>query len=75
MTKGSGDVLNECARAAAKGGDEGWWLREVVTKRSGDVLNECARAAAKRNVMALYEYCMGLVLGRKPEHKTVCFSV
>ena len=23
----------------------------------------------------LHERCMGLVLGRKPEHKTVCFSV
>jgi len=23
----------------------------------------------------LHEYCMGFVLGRKPEHETLCFSV
>ena len=41
----------------------------MLTKGSGDEGN-----AAKCIVM-VHECCMGFVLGRKPEHETLCFSV
>ena len=74
VTKGSGDdgnwrrresgdegsVVNEGAVVRKGSGDEGkWWRWEVGTKGSGDEGN-----AAK---------C--IVVGRKPEHETWCFSV
>ena len=70
-------------------GDEGkWWWRGVVRKGGGDDGKWwCSSWSCVRSSMRflklwlqialewLHECCMGYVLGRKPEHETLCFSV
>ena len=77
VTKGSGDEGKWWRReVVTKGsGDEGkWWGRGVVTKGSGEE-GEWWGRGVQIALEWLHEGCMGYVLGRKPEHETLCFSV
>ena len=70
VTKGSGyDGKWRGREVLRKGsGDEGKWLRwEVARKGSGE--------EGKWWEVVTHACCMGYVLGRKPEHETLCFSV
>ena len=70
-------------------GEDGKWRRwEVVTKGSGELwggsrsTKPCVRSSMRFLKLLLpialewlHECCMGFVLGRKPEHETLYFSV
>ena len=77
-TKGSGDDGKWWRREVVTegSGDDGkWWRREVMMKGSGDEGKWWRREVVTKGSGAHWNGCMGFVLGRKPEHETLCFSV
>ena len=56
-----------------QGGDEGqWWPREMMTKGSGEEGKWWRREVVRKGSG---DEVVTLVLGSKPEHETLCFSV
>ena len=76
---GDGDETLLCAAGAAAvvSGSNRFLpcVLQRVDANRGVMAAWMCRCCCKTRCNGLHECCMGLVLGRKPEHETLCFSV